>query len=80
MDAYRKREGKTMKDKEKMQVERAEVEQVAAVQAKLNDPKKWVLYGFALGLKADNPILGTTMLPPTTETKAAQAEAGRAAG
>lgn len=60
-----------MADKEKMQVERTEVEQVAAVQTKLNDPKKWVLYGFALGLKADNPVLGATMLPPTTGTKAA---------
>lgn len=60
-----------MADKEKMQVGRAEVEQVAEVQAKLNDPKKWVLYGFALGLKADNPVLGITMLPPTTGTKAA---------
>lgn len=58
-----------MADKERLQ-ERTEVEQVAAVQTKLNDPKKWVLYGFALGLKADNPILGAT-LPPTTGTKAA---------
>lgn len=52
------------------QVHKAEVEQVAAVEVKLTDPKKWILYGFALGLKAENPFAGVT-LPPTTGTKAA---------
>lgn len=49
---------------------RKEIEQLAAAQARLTDPQKLILYGFALGLKAENPFLGQ-MIPPTPETKAA---------
>lgn len=59
-----------MENNANRQTHKTEVEQVAAVQGKLTDPKKWILYGFALGLKAENPITGVT-LPPTTGTKAA---------
>lgn len=59
-----------MEEKINRQVHKIEVEQVAAIQEKLTDQKKWILYGFALGLKAENPIASLT-LPPTTGTKAA---------
>lgn len=60
-----------MANYEEIQVLGTAAEQMAGVLSNLNDPKKCILYGFALGLKADNPILGATMLPPTTGTKAA---------
>lgn len=49
---------------------RTEIEQLAAAQAQLTDPQKLILYGFALGLKAENPFLGQ-MIPPAPKTKAA---------
>lgn len=60
-----------MANNEDIQVLGTAAEQMAGVLRNLNDTKKCILYGFALGLKADNPILGATMLPPTTGTKAA---------
>lgn len=56
-----------MTDKENC---RKEIEQLAVAQAQLTDPQKLILYGFALGLKAENPFLGQ-MIPPAPETKAA---------
>ena len=56
-----------MADKENC---RTEIEQLATVQARLTDPQKLILYGFALGLKAENPFLGQ-MIPPAPDTKAA---------
>ena len=56
-----------MADKENC---RTEIEQLATVQARLTDPQKLILYGFALGLKAETPFLGQ-MIPPAPETKAA---------
>lgn len=52
-----------MANNEQMQVTRTEIEQVAAVQTRLDDPKKLVLYGFALGLQAKNPFLSEVILP-----------------
>ena len=43
-----------MSGKEKTQTSRLEAEQLALLQTKLNDEKKLILYGFALGLKAEN--------------------------
>ena len=59
-----------MANNEQMQVTRTEIEQVAAVQTRLTDPKKLVLYGFALGLQAKNPFLSEA-IPPTAGTKTA---------
>lgn len=56
-----------MTDKENC---RKEIEQLAVAQAQLTGPQKLILYGFALGLKAENPFLGQ-MIPPAPKTKAA---------
>ena len=60
-----------MANNEQIQAGRTEIEQgSAAVQARLDDPKMLVLYGFALGLQAKNPFLSEVILP-TAGTKTA---------
>lgn len=46
-----------MLNKENLQIRKTDAEELALLQTQLNDEKKLVLYGFALGLKAENQFL-----------------------
>ena len=71
MGTCRNRQGNTVENNRQIQAGRTKIEQVSAVvQARLTDPKKLVLYGFALGLQAKNPFLSEA-IPPTAGTKTA---------
>jgi hypothetical protein len=39
---------------------KSEAKEVAAVMEKMTEEKKWLLYGFALGLKANAPFVEKT--------------------
>lgn len=56
-------------ENEMVQATKREVEQMGVAQEKLTDPKKWVLYGFALGLKAES--IPKSITHQKIETKAA---------